>query len=97
MSKIDTTGLPEELVEQLKLGGRTGPRTADLVLDAFPDDDSPVDLNQILVTVWRQNQTVLKRATAMAAVNSLRKEGKVRRCGRGTFVLGRDSEMAKAA
>lgn len=84
--------LPEELREQLKIGRRSGPNASSLVLDVIPPDN-PVDANEILIAVWRKHQVILKRATMMAAVTNLRREGKVRRCGRGSFTLGYE-EMA---
>lgn len=87
--------LPEELQAEIKLGTRNGPSTPSYVLDVIPSDE-PVDLNQILVAVWRKHNVVVKRATTMAAINSLRKQGKVRRCGRGSFILGFE-DMSEAA
>lgn len=86
--------LPAELREQLKTGSRAGPSAASLVLEAITVKNevtgSPLDLNEILISVWNRHKVVLRRSTAAVAITSLRRDGLVRRCGRGTFALGKE-------
>lgn len=86
--------LPEELQEQLKLGGggSKGPTTADRVLSVL-NDQTPLSINEVLVAIWKQDQVVAKRTTVSTAINNLRKAGLVRRLGRGRVMRGRDPEL----
>lgn len=88
--------LPEEVAEQLRLGTRTkGPSTADKLYPLVGSEE-PVDLNQLIVAVWQEHQEVLRRTTAMAALNTLRSRGLVRRCGRGSYIRGAESSVESA-
>lgn len=84
------TKLPKELQEQLRLGrtGNAGPTAADHIRTALEKSKRPLDVNEILVAVWKGEKIVLKRTTAMTALATLRKRGEVRQPDRGTFELG---------
>lgn len=83
--------LPAEVTEQLRVGSRTSTGAADIIYPLIGAEE-PVDLNQLIVGVWQTRKRVLKRTTVMAAINSLRKNGLVRRCGRGSYIRGVETE-----
>jgi len=83
MMNKEWEGLPAELVEQLKDARANNCST--LLVGAL-SHDTPMDVNEILIKVWRQSRVILKRSTVTAALSRLVKAGEIRKCGRTTYV-----------
>ena len=81
--RITVGDLPEELRAQLRGGRRLG---TSLMLIEVLDETVPMSLNQILVAVWNKYHVVITRETAASVMAYSAKRGKVRRCGKGSYV-----------
>ena len=87
LTQQDLNALPEEVLAELKMGARSGPSVADRIYAVVPEE-TPIDINEIIVAVWRNESKVLKRTTVSATITNLRRDGKIRRCGHGSYVRG---------
>lgn len=76
--------LPPEVRKELRTERQSGyTQHVEDVIDAV----EPTSINQIVARLWREYQVVAKRQSVQMKLQVLRKQGVVRRCGLGSYVL----------
>lgn len=91
--------LPVELQEQLRGGNHSGRESViqKATLEVLEAYDEPLDLNQILVAVYRATGKVLKRESVRQALYRLTETGQVNRFARGVYEIASEDSQADAA
>lgn len=80
MTREERKKLPKELREQL-----VEKRVTDMLEEALEESDVPMSVNDLLKAIWAHHGIVQKRNNIIAALHRLKSQGRVRRCGRGSW------------
>lgn len=64
--KADSSKFPKELRDQLRTGRTSG--VSDMVYEAL-DDETPMDVNEILIAIWTDHKVVMKRSSVLSSLN----------------------------
>ncbi len=93
MTEIDTTGLPQELIQQLAIK-RDNYDVKHKILNVM--GDLPMNMNEILIAIYRQYDCVLKRTTVVATLQKLKSTGEIKTTGVGRYKKRRTSSAEAA-
>lgn len=75
---LDVKDLPQELLRELSAGARGNINAT--ILHAMVQVDGPISLDRILVLVYKETGTVLKRNSLISKMHRFCQRGTVERC-----------------
>lgn len=81
--KHDIEGLPPELLKELTLKTHQS-ETKTRLLDVLGADEG-INVNEMLIRLWKEHKKVYKRAAIKSAVTELKKSGAIKRVRMGYY------------